>query len=125
MGKKKGKRHYSWHRKPHHRGHRDKRLPILPLIGGVVAPMADSFENVGGVDALQSNPIQFGKDMIDQISQHYTGISPFYKVGFQLDKVVQTYGGLAMGIIGDKIANATGLNRIMKRIPFIGKYVKL
>jgi len=104
-------------------------LPLLPIIGGVVAPMADAVSRVGGIDAFTSNPIEAITGLIDQIGQKYTGFSPFAaKYGhesFNIGWAIPTYTGLFAGIAGHMIANKLGVNRYMKKIPLIGKYVQL
>jgi len=102
-------------------------LPILPIVGGVVAPLARSFTSAGGMANLQSDPVGFGKGMLDQISQRYAGISIFPEMsgvsGFQINPLIETYGGLAAGIFGHWLCNRFGVNRYMKRIPFVGKWI--
>ena len=104
-------------------------LPILPILGGVVAPMMDSFERAGGMDDLKSDPVKFGKGFIDQIAQHYTGYSVFPDVsgvtGLNTQYLFNTYGGLLAGVVGHMLANKFGINRYMKKVPLIGKYVQL
>jgi hypothetical protein len=106
---------------------KDKSIPILPLIGGFVAPMIDSAYRSNLVND-PANPSAW-KGMIDQISQHYTGFAPFPEMGggtgFHWDIVAQTYGGLLMGIVGHKLASKFGVNRSIHKIPVIGKYLSL
>jgi hypothetical protein len=104
-------------------------MPILPILGGVVAPMVQSFNYAGGVGLLQSDPVGLGRGMLDQIGQRYMGISIFPDMsgvkGFQINPVIETYGGLFAGIFGHMIASKFGVNRYMKKIPLIGKWVSL
>jgi hypothetical protein len=99
------------------------------LLGGVVAPIAQSFEAVGGLNTLQTDPYHFMTDMVDQVAQRYTGFSVFPDRsgarGFNFNYVMQTYGGLAAGLFGHWIANRSGINRMMKKVPMIGKYLAL
>jgi len=66
--------------------------------------------------------------MVDQIGQRYTGFSLIYSdqyPGFHSDWVIPTYAGLAAGYAGHLIANKTGVNRQIAKVPFVGKYVQL
>jgi hypothetical protein len=71
----------------------------------------------------------FGKGFIDQIGQRYTGISIFPEMsgakGFNLAPVFETYTGLIAGVVGSKLATGFGINKYTKRIPIVGKWVKL
>ena len=103
-------------------------MPILPIIGGVVAPMLDAAKECNFVTQIQTDPVNAFTDLIDQISQHYIGISTqgsFGSAQFNPKYLWQTYGGLAAGIAGHWVAQKTGVNRYMKRIPMIGKYIAL
>jgi hypothetical protein len=44
---------------------------------------------------------------------------------FQLSWFIDTWSRPLIGFIASKIADKVGLNRQMKRLPFIGKYLKL
>jgi len=91
--------------------------------------MYDSFNSAGGMGALQSDPIVFGKGFLDQIGQHYIGLSIFPEtsggLSWNFQPMMKTYGALIMGVIGSKIASSTGVNRYMKKIPFVGSRIKL
>ena len=101
-------------------------LPLLPLIGGVIAPMLDAAKECNFVAQIQSDPLNAVTDMVDQISQHYIGFSTKGSfVGFNSKYMIQTYGGLVAGIVGHYVANKFGINRAMKRIPLVGKYIAL
>jgi len=102
---------------------------MLPLLGGVVAPMMDSFERAGGMSQLQSDPMKFGTGFVDQIGQHYMGLSIFPGQsgvrGLNTAYLFNTYSGLLAGIAGHMLANKLGVNRQMRRVPVIGKWVQL
>jgi hypothetical protein len=91
--------------------------------------MIQAFETAGGVNALQANPGNFGMDMLDQIGQRYTGISFFPQrsgsTGFNTTYLFNTYGGLIAGIFGHMLASKFGVNRAMKKIPYVGKWISL
>ena len=104
-------------------------IPILPLLGGVVAPMSASFNGAGGMEALKNDPMKFGPGFVDQVMQHYTGISLFPEVSgvryWNTAYLFNTYAGLFSGIAGHMIAQKLGVNRQIRKIPLVGKYVSL
>jgi hypothetical protein len=87
--------------------------------------MWDSFERAGGIGSLTADPIGFGKGFVDQIGQHYTGYSFLSGGGMNTAYLFNTYGGLIAGYAGHMIANKLGVNRYMKKIPMVGKWVQL
>lgn len=118
------RRRYS--RLGHYRIRHKAPLPLAPVIGGVVAPMVGAFEDAGGLPALQSSPMDFGKGMLKEIGLRYVGIDLMNtQAGFTFDKVIPTYTGLIAGVVAHKIANKAGVNRYMKRLPFIGGKVAI
>lgn len=105
-------------------------MPLLPVIGGVVAPMLGAWTDAGVMDKLNAGtPLEAAKAMLNEISLRYIGYQPFVgyqtTMGFNFDKVIPTYGGLIAGVVGHMVATKFGINRQMKRIPFLGKYVQL
>lgn len=110
-----------------------RRIPLLPFIGGVVAPAARIFSAVGGMSRLESDPMGFLKGCVDQIGLKFTGIHflpgeaglPTDKINFQWDEPLMTYGGLLLGALGSKAATKVGINRQIARIPIVGDYIKL
>jgi hypothetical protein len=98
-------------------------------MGGLVAPVMQSFDAAGGVSGLTSNPALTAQATLDQIGQKYTGYSFFPQLsnttGWHPEFMIGTYGGLIAGVIGHMIANKLGVNRYMKRIPLVGKWVQL
>ena len=102
-------------------------MALLPILGGVVSPMVQSFNTCGGLSAFQHNPGNFAYNMADQIMQRYTGmhLNPKFGSGINTAYLFNTYGGLAMGIVGHKVASKFGVNSQLKKIPMIGKYIQL
>lgn len=100
-------------------------IPVLPMIGGVVAPVAISLQKSNFLTDIQSDPMKATTGLIDQLCQRYTGLSPLYGNPWSLQPVIETYTGLFAGIVGHKLANKFGINRYMKRVPFLGKYIQL
>jgi hypothetical protein len=45
--------------------------------------------------------------------------------GWMPNRLVEFYGPIVLGVIGSKVATMVGANRTMKKIPFIGKRIKL
>lgn len=110
---------------------KDKRIAILPTVAAL-APLLDSANNSGVLAKLQAGQapnVHDGKMLIDQISQHYIGFAPFAKEyggqSFQPAYLLNTYGGITLGYLGHKVANKTGANRAIAKIPFVGKHICL
>jgi hypothetical protein len=88
--------------------------------------MLDSMKECNFTGQLMSDPMNAVVDLVDQISQHYIGISTQGSFqGFNPKYLYQTYGGLMAGIVGHYVATKFGINRAMKRIPLVGKYIAL
>ncbi len=106
-------------------------LPLLPILGGVVAPAVQSMNVAGGLAYFQQNPMDFMTNFLDQMGQRYTGFAllrpnnPDNTTPFNISLLAQTYGGLIAGVVGHKLATKFGVNRQMRRIPFLGKYIEL
>jgi len=105
-------------------------MPILPILGGVVGPLASAFADADVMGKLNANqPVEALKAIANEVSLRYCGYQPFvgYQTspGWRFDKLIPTYTGLAAGIVGHYIASKFGVNRYMKRIPLVGKWVAL
>lgn len=100
-------------------------MPILPLLGGVVAPLMSAVQGSNFMHDIQTNPTAAISGLIDQIGQKYTGYSFLYGYGFDINRVIPTYTGLFAGLAGHMLANKLGVNRYMKKVPIVGKWVQL
>jgi hypothetical protein len=92
----------------------------------------DSANNAGiTLDTIMSGNLKSDHvyGFIDQISQHYTGFAPWgehFGVGtWHFDTMAKTYLALALGIAGSKLATKFGVNAQMRKIPMLGKFIKL
>ena len=105
---------------------KNRAVPILPTLA-VASPIIQSFNTVGGISTLRSDPSKFIMHMADQLMQRFTGfhLLPEYGTGINTAYLANTYGGLALGIVGHKAASKFGVNRTIKKIPVIGKYIEL
>lgn len=103
-----------------------KRIPLLPTIGGLVAPMLTAVQKSNFISDIQSDPLKAIIGLTDQIGQRYTGFSMFgFEQGFHPEHVIPTYLGLGLGVVGSKLATMSGVNRTIGMIPYIGKKIKL
>jgi len=103
-------------------------IPILPVLGGVVAPMAIALQKSNFVADVQTDPMKAISGLVDQIGQRYTGFSFLYSEanpGFHSEWIIPTYTGLAAGYAGHMIANKLGVNRQIAKVPFVGKHIQL
>ena len=101
--------------KPRTRRAKDKRVPILPLLG---------------VGAAMSKPIE------NAVNGNYVGAAAeagarLVGYNFQSKKVDIGYAfwngwlPIVLGAVGSKVATKLGVNRTLKKVPFVGKYIKL
>ena len=124
---KKKKRHW-YSRKGKRRGHRDKRFPLAYAPAIIVPASNIIFGNglsEGLIPAVQSG------DM-GQIQRALTRTLPFETIGYaSWDGTWNTsiiFRNLALvlgGFAVDKLATATGLNKQIKKIPIVGRYLKV
>jgi hypothetical protein len=118
------------HRRTKRRGtwrvHRvkSKAIPLLPLMGGVIAPMAGAIQDTDFINGVQANPATALYNLADNISQRYCGYS-FQNNAFNMGGMIPTYTGLIAGLIGHKLASKFGVNRAIKKVPFVGRYIQL
>jgi type IV secretory pathway VirB2 component (pilin) len=81
----------------------------------------------GALNAIQGGDIKGGvQEFIDILGINFLGYkfsdgSNWWSRGFPLN----TYVPIALGVVGHKLANRFGVNRVMKRIPIVGKYIAL
>lgn len=94
-------------------------------MGGLVAPMATALQKSNFFADIQTDPMKATTGLIDQVFQRYTGFSPLYGYGWQMQPLIETYGGLFAGMAGHMIANKLGVNKQFRKIPVVGKYVQL
>jgi len=110
---------------------KNKKIALLPLFGGVVYPVMDSLSKSNFIHDVQQpgGMMNATKGLVDQLGQHYTGFSIFPELGaqtsFQPMEAVKTYGALGAGVVGHMLANKFGVNRQIKRVPFIGNKIEL
>jgi len=101
--------------RPRTRRTRDKRAPLLPLLG-LGAAMSKPIENVVNGDYMGAAA---------EASARFVGYN------FQSKKFDAGYAfwncwlPIGLGAIGSKLATKFGVNRAMKNVPFLGKYIKL
>jgi hypothetical protein len=105
--------------RPRYRGYRrymrNKQVPVLPLLGlgaGLIAPaqLALSGDYAGA---------------LAETGARYTGYNFQSK---QFDFMYALMNGwlpFLAGVVGHYVANKVGLNRHIKKLPFVGKYVAL
>lgn len=95
--------------------HRDKRLPILPLVGIGVA-MSKPIQNAVAGDYTGA---------IAEMSARFTGYNPQsgkVDIGYA---AVNGYLPIVAGIGGSMAMDKLGVNKKLRNVPFVGKYVKL
>ena len=87
--------------------------------------MAQALQREGDILVnFQRDPSGAILGVANQIVKQYTGMR-LSGDGFDQSYLISTYGGLAAGVAGHMVANRLGVNKQMKRIPMLGKYVQL
>jgi hypothetical protein len=100
-------------------------IAVLPLLTGVVAPIAIAMKREGDfLYNFKVDPTGATLGLVNQIVRQYTG---FGLRGEPFDYMLPltTYAGLGAGVVGHKLANKFGINAQMKKIPLVGKFVQL
>jgi hypothetical protein len=123
MAKRKAKRRFSRLRSSRRfRKHSKARLPILPLVS--LAPPALNFVN------WVKDPLQAGNFQGAAYNGAYSLLKDF--AGYDLNEgkwtggnMLSTYAALLAGYFGHRIASKFGVNRMMHKIPLVGRYLEL
>ena len=107
-------------RKKKRRRRRDKRVSAL-TVGGFLSNIFKEGYAGGSIFENIQNQNWYGLQY--NAREIFLGIDSNGKL--RLDYLLDTYSRPLVGFIISKIATKVGLNREMKKIPFIGKYLKL
>jgi len=94
---------------------KDKRVPILPLLG-LGAAIAYPVQQAIGGDYEAA---------IAETGARFTGYNYQSKVFDLKYALMNGYLPIILGALGSKAATKLGVNRAMKKIPMAGKYIKL
>ena len=94
---------------------KDKRVPVLTLLG---------------LGAAVANPVQQAiagnyEGAIAEAGARFTGYNYQSKVFDLKYAFMNGYLPIILGALGSKAATKLGVNRAMKKIPMVGKYIKL
>jgi hypothetical protein len=119
MARKKRRSIRRYLRRGKRRGHSDKRLPLFPVIGGAVA--------LWNIADHQSG---YGKPWYELKNGNFEAVLP--ALGESMKWAFTTFEGLTnvvlppvVGFIGSRIMSAVGVNKALKRVPMVGRYIKL
>ena len=96
-------------------GTRDKRIPVLPLVG---------------LAAAVAKPVQLAiegnyEGAFAETGARFTGYNYQSKVFDWKYALFNGYLPIVLGAVGSKIATKLGVNKAIAKIPMIGKYIKL
>jgi len=95
---------------------------LPPLFNAVIDPVMH-----GKGDVVAGNWEEGLKKMADRLSENFLGVwisQP--EAGFiGWERPVRTYTSIVLGALGSKAMNALGVNRNLRKVPFLGKYLKL
>jgi len=117
MAKKRSRRYFSRIRR--RRGRGDKRFPILTGIGTIAGLIKLFTRQSGRGQPLYEIQAGNWKNVADSISDN---VQWAFTTGEGLTQVV---GPILVGAIGSKVMTMVGANKAMKRMPFVGRYIKL
>lgn len=102
-------------RKKRKRRSRDTRFSILTM-AGLAAAFSRPFHN-----AVQGNY----EGAIAEIGSRFTGYN-FQSGIFDIKYAIMNgYVPIVLGALGSKVATRLGVNRSLKKVPVVGKYIKL
>lgn len=85
---------------------------------------------MAGLGAAFSRPVQNAVDgnyegAIAEIGSRFTGYNFQSGIFDAKYALVNGYAPIVLGAVGSKVATMVGVNREIKKIPFVGKYIKL
>jgi hypothetical protein len=128
------RRRARYKKKSKHRS-KDKRIPLLTVLPiaskAVVEPFFGNGSDLSGakqqIDA--GNFAGAAIEFLDVMSINFTGFKMSdgsnWWVNHGTPKPITTYATIGLGILGSKLANKFGVNRQIRKIPVVGKYIKL
>jgi hypothetical protein len=102
---------------------KDKRVPILTALGAISGAIMAPSTSGGGVPpykAIMDGNYQWA---MEGLLENYTGYNMYTKTWNPLNAhglMLTIVGGL-----GSKAATAVGANRALRKVPLVGKYIKL
>jgi len=109
-------------------GTRDRRIPLIKT-AVAIAPTAlaikEAYDQNGGNIGQMLTTAMNGDGLIEDLVYQNTGIR--YVGGFSMDTniLMRNIGMWAGGYLASAVVNRLGVNKTMKRIPFIGRVIKL
>lgn len=117
------KRTYRRRRRAKRRTRRNKAIP-LAIVLPAAAPFLEAATNPQVQSAIKSGD-GFGaaKSVVNILSMRYTGYSTYSK-DWNIQRAIPTWTGIVAGIMVHKLAGKH-INRHLKKIPLIGKYLAI
>ena len=77
-----------------------------------------------GIQQAMNGDINGAKSYLNELAVNFTGYDAA-SGSWNINRAIETYVPIVVGAMGSKLATAVGVNRYMRKVPFIGKYVKL
>lgn len=100
---------------------RAKQQPVSLLqTAGALAPAFIAYQNSGGIQGFKSDPIKG----IGNVVFEYSGLSIDHG-GWNPDPLLRNIVIWFATAVGSKVASKLGANRQLRRLPFVGKYIKI
>lgn len=113
-------------RRKKRRRKKDNRIPLLTVLPTANAALIDPLMHAK--PSIEAGDL-FGafQRFADRLSENFIGVwvtQP--EQGFiGLHRPMMTYSTIIFGAIASKLATHFGVNRNLKKLPFVGKYLKL
>lgn len=110
---------------------KSKRIGIISTGVAVykflLEPLFGNGADIGGaINAFKSLGAQRGvQEFVDVCSINAIGYKPSDGTWFGYEKPVTTWGAMLGAKVAGKVANMTGVNSSIAKIPLIGKYIKI
>lgn len=127
MAKRKRIRRYAGRLRRYRARSKDHRFP-LSFLPAIVVPAGAI---LGGGDGQTGMIAAFNSGNMSTIATEAKNILPLEIVGYRWDGtwdfgiILRNLGLIVGGVAAHSLANRFGLNRQMKKVPFVGKYISI
>ena len=107
-------------------------IPILPVLavsnGLLIKPLLGDADMAGALHWFQAGDSQKAvTEMVDIIGINFLGtkFSDHTQTPLWTQKMIENYTTIALGVAGHIVAQKLGINKHIRKIPMVGKYVAL
>lgn len=102
---------------------RDKRVPLISTAGLLAGLMTINRNNA--VEKIKKGDVQAG--LMSAVTELVVGATGYDIINksWNFKRIGEFYIPIIVGVAGSAIATKLGINRRMKALPIIGRYIKL